>query len=108
MINSLVLLGGSAMGKYALYGLLVVGQILSAGNLNYQQDIGLYEINPLYGRHPSTERVYFTKVIETIAIIGIAKAMPKHEMKILTGANMVCWGFIAYDRVIGIKFGFRW
>ena len=40
-----------------LWALFIAGQILSAGNMNYQQEAGYYEINHyVYSRHPSKER----------------------------------------------------
>jgi len=44
-----------------LWALFIAGQILSAGNMNYQQEMGYWEINPIYEKHPSKQQVYFTK-----------------------------------------------
>lgn len=90
-----------------LWTLFIVGQLLSAGNMNYQQEAGYYEINPIYGRHPSCERVYVTKIAEIGAIYGLTRVMPKHKKKILVGANVICWGLIIDDRRKGIAFGLR-
>ena len=91
-----------------LWALFIVGQVLSAGNMNWQQENGYYEINSVpYGEHPSRERVYLVKTIETGLIWGATKVFPKHEKKILAGSNLICWGFIVSDRVNGIAFKVR-
>lgn len=90
-----------------LWILLITGQILSAGNMNYQQEQGLYEINPIYLEYPSNERVWFTKGLELGVIYGATKVWPRYEKKILTTANLYCWGFIMTDKFKGIKLGFR-
>lgn len=91
-----------------LWAMLIVGQILSAGNMNYQQEMGYHEINPMYGEHPSKGRVYITKLIETGSIYTATKLAPKHKKKILKIANTVCWGFIIYDQTIGVELKFDW
>ena len=92
----------------ALWIVLIAGQILSAGNMNYQQEAGYYEINPIYGEHPNSGRVYLTKAAELVLVYGATKLMPDYETQILAGSNMLCWGFIVSDRMKGISFGMRW
>ena len=92
----------------ALWALFIAGQILSAGNMNYQQEMGYYEINPIYGEHPTQERIYLTKAIEIGLVYGATKVLPKHKKTILKLSNSVCWGFIISDRHKGIHFGLRW
>ena len=91
-----------------LWVLFVAGQILSAGNMNYQQEMGYYEINRIYSKHPSKQEIYWTKGIETGLIFAATKIFPEYEKEILIGSNVVCWGFIINDRVKGIAFKFRW
>jgi len=93
------------MGKYWI--VLMIAQILSAGHINYQQEVGYYEINPIYGRHPSKTRVYTTKVIETAAIYGATKLFPKYEKPIVASATAVAFGFMAWDKSNGIALKFR-
>jgi hypothetical protein len=81
--------------------------IFNAGNMNYQQDIGMYEINPLYGRHPSHEQVYVTKALGIAGVYGLTKAFPEHKKQILIGANTVALGFIYYDHKQGIEMQVR-
>ncbi len=88
-----------------LWGTFITGQILSAGNMIWQQENGYYEINPIYGKHPPKSRVYATKIIETGFIYGATKLLPEYETYILSGVNIVCWGFIVDDRRNGISFG---
>ena len=90
-----------------LWALFIAGQIISAGNMNYQQEMGYWEINPIYEKHPSKQQVYFTKAIEIGLVYGATKALPKHKKTILMLSNGVCWGFIISDRQKGIKLGFR-
>ena len=92
----------------ALWIALIAGQILSAGNMNYQQEAGYYEINPIYGQHPDRGRIYCTKLVELGLVYGATKLMPRHKTAILAGSNLVCWGFIFDDRMKGISFGMRW
>lgn len=92
----------------ALWVIFLLGQALSAGNMNYQQEMGYYEINPIYGEHPTKEQVYLTKAVEIGLVYGATKVMPKYKKEILTLANGVCWGFIISDREKGIKLGLRW
>jgi len=91
-----------------LWAALIAGQILSAGNMNYQQEAGYYEINPIYSEHPSKSQVYLTKAIETGLIYAATEIFPKYEKGILIGSNTVCWGFIINDRMKGISFSFSW
>jgi len=91
-----------------LWALFIAGQIISAGNMNYQQEMGYYEINPIYGKHPSKEQVYITKAVEIGAVYGLTKLMPKYKKEIVSFANGVCWGFIYSDKQKGIHLGFRW
>ena len=91
----------------ALWALFIAGQIFTAGNMNYQQEQGYYEINPLYGKHPSKERVYITKAAEIGAVYALTKIFPKHEKKILVGVNTVMIGFILYDSKQGISMRVR-
>jgi hypothetical protein len=92
----------------ALWALFLLGQLVSAGNMNYQQEAGYHEINPIYGEHPSKERVYLTKAGEIAGLYTLTKLLPEHKEKILSFANMVNWGFIFDDRRKGIAFEFRW
>ena len=91
----------------SLWGLFIAGQVLSAGNMIYQQEAGYYEINHIYGKHPSKARIYSTKIAETALIYGVTKLYPKYEKHILGGANVICWGFIINDRRKGISFNLR-
>lgn len=88
--------------------MLTIGQTLSAGNMNYQQDQGMYEVNPIYGKHPSKERIYATKAGEVAALYGLAKIFPKHEKSLLKIANMVNLGFMIDDQRKGIELKFKW
>lgn len=90
-----------------LWALFLIGQLLSAGNMNYQQEAGYYELNPIYGKHPSKERVYITKACEIGGMYALTKIFPEHEKVLLTAANTVCWGFIIDDYRKGIAFEFR-
>ena len=86
-----------------LWVLLILGQLYSAGNMNYQQEEGYYEINSIYPKHPSKTRVYTTKAIEIAGVYGLTKIFPRYEKTILIGANVLCWGFIIDDRRKGIS-----
>lgn len=85
--------------------LFVVGQIFSAGNMNHQQNDGYHEINPIYGRHPSKERVYYTKGAEVLGVYAATKIFPRHSKGILKCANMGTYGFIINDNRKGISMG---
>ena len=90
-----------------LWALFIAGQIISAGNMNYQQEMGYYEINRIYDRYPSKQEVYWTKAIGTGLVFAATKIFPEQEKGILIGANTICWGFIITDRMKGIHLGFR-
>ena len=90
-----------------LWAIFIAGQIFTAGNINFQQEMGYYEINPIYGKHPSKERVYITKAVEVGLVYALTRALPKHEKTILIGANTVILGCIAYDNKVGISMGMR-
>jgi len=90
-----------------LWALFIVLQILSAGHINYQQEAGYYEINPIYGKHLSKEKVYIIKGLETLSIYGATKIFPKYKKHILISASNVCIGFMAYDKTKGILLKFR-
>ena len=77
--------------------------------MNYQQEHGYYEINDgIYGKHPSSQRVYTTKAIECVGLYGLTKAAPKYEKPILVVANAIVWGMIYSDYKRGISLSLRW
>lgn len=90
-----------------LWALFVALQVFSAGNMNHQQEAGYYEINSIYGKHPSKERVYITKLSEVAIVYGVTKMFPKYKREILAGACGVSLGFIVYDNVQGIEMKVR-
>lgn len=91
-----------------LWLLFIAGQILNAGNMNYQQDIGMYEINPIYGKHPTKEIVYAMKTAECVGLYGLTKTFPKHKKAMLIVANIIVWGMLYYDHNhAGVALNFR-
>ena len=91
-----------------LWILFISGQVLSAGNMNYQQAMGYYEINPIYNEYPSKQEIYITKAVEIAVVYSATKIFPEYKKEILTFSNGFCWGFILSDRQKGITLGFRW
>lgn len=83
-------------------------QVFQAGNINYQQEAGYYEINPIYGRHPSKEKVYAFKAAEILVVYGLTRAFPKYEKEILGCCVTVQLGFFVYDKHQGISMNMRW
>lgn len=81
----------------------IAGQIFSTGNMIHQQEIGMYEINPIYGRHPSKERIIITKVVEIGGVYWATKKFRKHKVKILKGSNACVFGFIIDDKRRGVS-----
>lgn len=90
-----------------LWALFIIGQLFSAGNMNYQQEAGYYEINPIYGRHPSSERIYLTKALEIGGVYAATKLFPKCEKAILAGACGLTFGFIINDKMKGLEMKVR-
>jgi len=78
-------------------------QIFSAGNMIYQQEQGMWEINPLYGDNPSNERIFLTKGLQLAGVYGATKLFPKHKRGILIGSNSLVFGFIIRDYMVGIE-----
>jgi hypothetical protein len=91
------------MQEAILWIALLVGQIFSAGNMNHQQEIGMHEINPIYPKYPSKERIYYTKGAEAVGVYGLTKMFPKHKNNILKVANIGVYGFIISDKLKGIS-----
>ena len=91
----------------SLWALFIVLQVYNAGNINYQQENGYYEINPIYGRHPSKQQVYMTKIGETLAVYGATKLFPDYKKEILIGANSVALAFVYSDIQKGINIAVR-
>lgn len=87
----------------ALWTIFITLQIVGAGSINAQQAAGMHEINPIYGRHPSKERVYLTKAAETLALYGLTRALPEYEAKLVGAAIAVQLAFFAYDDAKGIS-----
>jgi hypothetical protein len=75
--------------------------------MNYQQEAGYYEVNPIYGEHPSQERIYLTKAAEIGLVYVAARIFPEYETAILIGANVVLLGVILYDNKQGISMSVR-
>ena len=79
--------------------------------MNYQQDQGYYEINPVYhvygDMHPSDEQIYLTKGLEIAAVYGATKLWPEYEKEILSFATGVTFAFIAGDKMSGIEMKVR-
>ncbi len=92
----------------SLWILFIAGQILNAGNMNCQQQNGYYEINPIYGEHPSANQIYKIKALECIGLYGLTKVVPKYEKPMLIGANVIVWGMIYRDYKHGIALSVRW
>lgn len=90
-----------------LWIFFIAGQIFSAGNMNHQQEEGYYEINPIYGKHPSSERIYYTKGAEVLGVYGLTMWKPQYKLKILKGANAGVYGFIIDDHRKGISMSVR-
>lgn len=92
--------------------IFLLGQALSIGNMIWQQINGYREINPIYGEYPSIKRIYMIKVIELILIFTLYAVLLTFNIilafMLLFAVNLVCWGFIAYDRLIGIPFKMEW
>lgn len=107
----LVLLLCSCTKKQALWGTFLTTQVIDAGRINYQQEQGLYEINPVYhvfgDRHPSKEQVYLVKGVETGMVWAATKVFPKYEEEILGIAIGVQFGFYISDETKGVSFGLR-
>jgi len=78
-------------------------QIFSAGNMVYQQEHGMWEINPIYSDNPSRERIYITKAIQLGAVYGATKIWPRHKRGILIGSNSLVIGFIIRDYMVGVE-----
>lgn len=80
--------------------------------MNWQQMMGYREINPIYSEYPSIKRVYMTKIVEIIFIFGMYLILLTFNFVLaclmLIAVNLVCWGFIAYDRIKGIPFKMVW
>ena len=91
-----------------LWTLFIAGQILNAGNMNYQQEIGYSEFNPIYGSHPDKKVVYLYKTAECLWLYSLTKMYPKYEKPMLVFANSMVWGMIINDNRTGIAFNFRW
>jgi len=93
----------------ALWIAFMLGQLLNAGNINYAQDQGYYENNPIYGEHPSSSKVYAIKAAEILAVYGLTEIFPKHEKKILIGSNVIVWATLVVDKEyhgVSVKFRF--
>ena len=92
--------------------IFIVGQVLNTGNMIWQQMNGYREINPIYGAYPSVRRIYITKIIETVAIFALYTSLITFNVIIafvfLVLINLICWGFIVYDRLKGIPFKMVW
>ena len=92
--------------------LFLLGQTLSTGNMIWQQINGYREINPIYGEYPFAKRIYMIKAIEVMCIFVLYAMLLTFNIiiafVILAIANIICWGFITYDRLIGIPFKMNW
>lgn len=91
-----------------LWVLFMAGQILNAGNMNYQQEIGYYETTSYYSKHPSKKEVYVTKAAGTLAVYCATELLPGYKEPIMVGANLIVWGFIYSDKKNGISLSCRW
>ena len=81
-----------------LYWSFVGLEFLQAGNMGWQQDNGYYEINPIYGRHPSRDRIYLTKAAECVFARIVAWNMdePKRST-FLRWCHYAVLAMMAYD-----------
>ena len=73
-------------------------EAMQAGNMCWQQDNGYYEINPIYGRHPSRDRIYLTKAAECVFARIVAWNMdePKRST-FLRWCHYAVLAMMAYD-----------
>jgi len=77
--------------------LFFVGQVMQWGNMNYMQDIGMYEMNDLYGNHPSKQKVGWIKAGELTVVYLLCQEFPEHRDKLLKFTNIVTYGMMIYD-----------
>src|SRR6056297_1781854 len=77
--------------------LFVTGQIMQWGNINYMQDMGMYETNDLYGEHPSKQKTGWIKAGEMAVVYLLCQEFPEHRNKLLKFCNFVVYGFMIYD-----------
>ena len=70
----------------------------------WQQDHGYYEINPLYGRHPSRDRVFATKAAECIIVrlVGWRIEDERRRLTFLRWCHYAVLAMMAYDTGQGI------
>ena len=81
-----------------LWAMFLTLQVLGAGHINYQQESGYYEMNPVYGRHPSAETVYAIKGAEIAIAWSLTKLLPRYKEQILKSCISFQLGFMAYDK----------
>lgn len=90
--------------KTLLWVFFLTGQVINTGNMNYQQKIGMHEINPIYSEHPSKEKIYTIKAAETVGIYLLSEHIfPEYSLEILGGSCCIVWGFIITDKETGIN-----
>jgi hypothetical protein len=87
----------------------VVGQVLQWGNINWQQAHGFYEMNDLYGEHPSKQKVGWIKAGEIALSYAFCKKYPEHRNVYLKACNIVVYGLMVWDSLHnGVAVQFRW
>jgi len=77
--------------------LFFVGQVMQWGNINWQQEHGYYEMNDLYGDHPSKQKVGWIKAGELTVVYLLCQEFPEHRNKLLKFVNVVTYGMMIYD-----------
>ena len=81
-----------------LWKSFLVGQAVNMGNMIYQQEgENRHEVNGLYGDHPSTDRIYLTKIAECYIIKSLIRTRPTWSRPVLVLANLAVWGMVVND-----------
>lgn len=93
--------------NYLSWILFIGLQVFQAGNGNYQQEMGYYEANDLYGKHPSKETIYLIKAAEIGVMYGLTKLFPEYENELLLGGSLAIIGCIIYDTQQGVALRVR-
>lgn len=90
----------------ALYGTYIGLNVIDASQTIHASRDGYTELNPIYGSHPSTERVLLTKVFLVGAVGVLADHVPSTPRTLVLGfLNVLQVGVIEHNRSIGLKIG---
>jgi hypothetical protein len=83
---------------YTLTSTLLIGKVIEIGQTNYAIQKGGQELNPLFGKHPSKEKIYiYQGILSAVICYSLIKMNKKERRIFLPICNAVVFGCVLFN-----------